>query len=930
MYENEKNNTAFIIESRLKVMLEEDYVAMHHNSDQWSKKSTKITPDSRALTTELIREIIIPEIEKEVNNGENFVKLRQIYHSLILATWFKRNLKESVFEKLYIGQNKIRGIDIEDKKIKEKIYNQYLESFRLGAYDYIKEEYDLHTQEIIPRKYFSGGAWLVEIDQAMVIQNSTNFLTDKFKTHQKINLHKAGVHLNPKSNRVDFSTLTSKQFNESLLSAKQKIAKKSLEVAEILSAILLNYEKNSIEEKEILKKDMHNDVAHFLKVIITNKIDPNTISQIMNEYSFINKDFLSLYQNLYQLIILSQNNKKIYKLKTHLSNRDKEFYSALQDVLSPLAASKGRLAKTLSSMSDGHLEILHLSGVITQKERDILIEKNMKSFLTMSSIEKESFTKRFQMLLKEYDSLPKGNKSKMMRRLIPLDIVSLLASYFETNMRNTYLIISDHANYLNWLTAANKKASNIYQSVGGKSNAWKIVMTHGLAHTDEWIEDAQKKVETLSKIVVGDVNAWFFIIKHGIKNVDKKVMEAKKKVEEIADRVGGQNNAWSIVKAHSPLTIDAWVNNAEKKVRQIEEIVGGQSNAWDIVRKIQLAEVDTWVKNAKNIVDKIKKDAGGEGKAWDIVIRQGPTKTIEWVKNAKKKVEEIKKRVGGESNAWSFVIMHGLGNIDQWLAQAEKKANKIKFIVKSYSQVWDILRGRSLSTIDDWMSEARQTVNQIKKRVGGEGNAWHIVIRQGPRKAIDWVNKGEKIVDDIEEIVEGRNNAWNIIKSQGVLKALNWVESAKKEINTTAGKKKSWKDIITSGLKETIAENDQNKKHGGNNDAAMLNQKSDIKGGIDLNSNILPLETQGGDIDFNLAVPSEFCMDDDPVGSCTRLTIETLENMPIGGFTPVIFQIVPVNNINMLLGIVNESPPTNHNEAQNLTFIDKYRNKSRI
>ena len=33
----------------------------------------------------------------------------------------------------------------------------YLEAFKKGVYDYIKEDYDPATQEIIPRKYFSGG-----------------------------------------------------------------------------------------------------------------------------------------------------------------------------------------------------------------------------------------------------------------------------------------------------------------------------------------------------------------------------------------------------------------------------------------------------------------------------------------------------------------------------------------------------------------------------------------------------------------------------------------------------------------------------------------------------------------------------------------------------------------------------------------------------
>jgi len=39
----------------------------------------------------------------------------------------------------------------------EHIYQQYLKAFKKGVYNYIKEEQDPITQEVTPRKYFSGG-----------------------------------------------------------------------------------------------------------------------------------------------------------------------------------------------------------------------------------------------------------------------------------------------------------------------------------------------------------------------------------------------------------------------------------------------------------------------------------------------------------------------------------------------------------------------------------------------------------------------------------------------------------------------------------------------------------------------------------------------------------------------------------------------------
>ncbi|VAX36970.1 hypothetical protein MNBD_UNCLBAC01-1856, partial [hydrothermal vent metagenome] len=124
VYENAETNTAYVVESRLKVLLEEDYLAMKKNNESGNNN----------VQTQIIRELIIPAIEKEVNEGQHFAQLRQIYHALILATWFKMNFsasggKESLLGQIYVDQNKIAGVDIEDKDEKHKIYNQYLKAF---------------------------------------------------------------------------------------------------------------------------------------------------------------------------------------------------------------------------------------------------------------------------------------------------------------------------------------------------------------------------------------------------------------------------------------------------------------------------------------------------------------------------------------------------------------------------------------------------------------------------------------------------------------------------------------------------------------------------------------------------------------------------------------------------------------------------------
>ena len=160
----EHKDAAYVVESRLKVMLESDYLAESHADQVQLVPSPLWGGRGRGgdVAKNILREVIIPILEKEVNEGKNFATLRQVYNSLILATWYKRKIKASIMGQAYVDQKKTVGIDIADKDEKEKIWQQYVAAFKEGAYNVIREEYDPATQATIPRKYFSGG-----IDWAM-------------------------------------------------------------------------------------------------------------------------------------------------------------------------------------------------------------------------------------------------------------------------------------------------------------------------------------------------------------------------------------------------------------------------------------------------------------------------------------------------------------------------------------------------------------------------------------------------------------------------------------------------------------------------------------------------------------------------------------------------------------------------------------------
>lgn len=156
----------------MKVMLEEDYAAFSYSVIAREAKQllgnivaspTTLRNDTNALGSQIVREIVLPALEKEINEGKNFAPLRQIFYTLILAKWYKTNLKEALLNKVYADKSKVSGVDAKDKTEKDKIYQQYVEAYKKGVFNYIKEELPTvipegeSRQEIVPRKYFSGG-----------------------------------------------------------------------------------------------------------------------------------------------------------------------------------------------------------------------------------------------------------------------------------------------------------------------------------------------------------------------------------------------------------------------------------------------------------------------------------------------------------------------------------------------------------------------------------------------------------------------------------------------------------------------------------------------------------------------------------------------------------------------------------------------------
>ncbi|MBF0485801.1 MAG: hypothetical protein HQL16_04730, partial [Candidatus Omnitrophica bacterium] len=105
----EKATVAYVVEAHLKVMLESDYLAQGKNGGAKNE-----------IAKGVLREVIIPALQNEVNTGKNFAQLRQVYHSLILAAWYKKKIKESLLSSAYVNQKKVQGVNVDDPAIAQK------------------------------------------------------------------------------------------------------------------------------------------------------------------------------------------------------------------------------------------------------------------------------------------------------------------------------------------------------------------------------------------------------------------------------------------------------------------------------------------------------------------------------------------------------------------------------------------------------------------------------------------------------------------------------------------------------------------------------------------------------------------------------------------------------------------------------------------
>lgn len=193
-YAKKKGRFAFITEAKIMVKCEEDYYAIKANMKaEELKKDNTISAERNSLynfITPIFKDIILPEIEDEVNNGLNFSPIRQVVHSLILSKWFKEEFSDmadynslvntglpnkyrptfkhsslkgksqSIIndspEQIRPKENTIGSLNASDVLDNQKFHEIYSKLYKEGLFRVVRREVDSQTGNIMTRIYFSG------------------------------------------------------------------------------------------------------------------------------------------------------------------------------------------------------------------------------------------------------------------------------------------------------------------------------------------------------------------------------------------------------------------------------------------------------------------------------------------------------------------------------------------------------------------------------------------------------------------------------------------------------------------------------------------------------------------------------------------------------------------------------------------------------
>jgi hypothetical protein len=156
----EKQNQLYITKSRLKVRLEPAYLSLR---TIFKDKREKELQD---FASELMEELVLPQLNKRINEAYSYADLRDVYSALILAHWYKDKFGSGYNSLLQtVNYQVLNDVETDYTSTPNEIYQSYLKSIKEGQYSFSETETSSSSfaTVITTRHYFSGGVDLRNI-----------------------------------------------------------------------------------------------------------------------------------------------------------------------------------------------------------------------------------------------------------------------------------------------------------------------------------------------------------------------------------------------------------------------------------------------------------------------------------------------------------------------------------------------------------------------------------------------------------------------------------------------------------------------------------------------------------------------------------------------------------------------------------------------
>jgi len=978
VYENAQSNSVFVIESKLKVMLEEDY---HSYRQKDAIKHSK----ENSIASEIIRKLIIPEIEKEVNQGKNFAQLRQIYHTMILATWFKQNLNKSLLGNIYVDKNKIEGVAVNDRDIKNKIYHQYLEAFKKGVYSYIKEDYDPVRGKIIPRKYFSGGI-------------STNLASDEI-----------------------LETMKGKSVNVRMLAKAFKAA-----VGVLLISVVLSCANQRVIDEDIDSQKIETSANGFIEnteffIQATSDSDFDVREKAVAALGALehkSEEVIAVLIVAMNDLSLGVREKAVLGLSS-LENKSREVIIALLRAVSDSDSDvRFQATKALVAMENKSKEVVDVLLLAVEDVSDDVREQAVKSLGTLENPSKEvmdalhlaatdeSARVRFQaikalgasenqsdetialLFVALHDGSPqvRDESARLLEKLFKGDVESL---YAKTMLK---LIKSDRVNFNTklkiidrllerglWipLKEARMDLEELYRMNPGEAEIVGKILVAMVAEENFKLKSfVSKKINKQpvnnTKDLIREATNILFVLKDAVSLEDEQSIAILKKIilqaevsassevspdaeytfgikymDKILKHFGHDTFlATLLILAHETIHnilhgIGLSYENLDE--RSIHEFVcdfGFDIYLRHVGRKDFISKIDAFFlkdvsfkgasfsdRYAVSRIQRLRIREAVKQKGWDLDGGEMLRLSIEIIKE---KLEE-KKRTGVE--------IKFLGFIEELMKRYGEEMKK-----KGYASSKTKVPALGTRSEDSTSSQPDPTIkpyqpNELLFFLGMMGLLSRRHADESLRKVLE-----EIYLDSVEdEMKDFRNqHSWGTHlyylkglmgggseKARGILTRLSnyydqKISRDKKSDSKISQLVENIKIEIVDILKEDVRHKNQkalSEPKKSTTDSAMVAEELSVdkhtKGGIDLNSSQLKIESKGEKIkDFSFpfnetGIP---CIDEDGDGVCDAIDVEALEKMDIRGFTPIIFQIetIPTSNLPLFFGLIDENEYFEH------------------